>query len=61
MAYLEFVIPARSWSSSEKEILYALMAQIGFEGFVEGDDDIQAYIDEGGLSNYVRKRLIKKG
>jgi ribosomal protein L11 methyltransferase len=46
MAYLEFVIPARSWSSSDKEILFALMAQIGFEGFVEGDDDIQAYIDE---------------
>lgn len=46
MAYLEFVIPARSWSSSEKEILYAKMAQIGFEGFAEGDDDIQAFIDE---------------
>lgn len=24
-------------------------------------DFIQAYIDEGGLANYVRKRLIKKG
>lgn len=46
MAYLEFVIPARSWNSSEKEILYALMSEIGFEGFVEGDDDIQAFIDE---------------
>ncbi|MEA3462612.1 MAG: 50S ribosomal protein L11 methyltransferase [Bacteroidota bacterium] len=47
MAYLEFVIPARSWSSSEKEILYAKMGQIGFKGFAEGEDDIQAYIDEG--------------
>lgn len=46
MAYLEFVIPARSWSSTEKEILFALMAQIGFEGFVEGEDDIQAFINE---------------
>lgn len=46
MAYLEFVIPARSWNSSEKEILFALMSEIGFEGFVEGDDDIQAFIDE---------------
>jgi ribosomal protein L11 methyltransferase len=46
MAYLEFEIPARSWSSSDKEILFAKMAQIGFEGFVEGDDDIQAYIEE---------------
>lgn len=46
MAFLEFVIPARSWSSTEKEILFALMAQIGFEGFVEGEDDIQAFINE---------------
>ncbi|MCK5065870.1 MAG: 50S ribosomal protein L11 methyltransferase [Bacteroidales bacterium] len=46
MAYLEFEIPARSWSSSEKEILFAKMSQIGFEGFVEGEDDIQAYIEE---------------
>ena len=46
MAYLEFVIPARSWSSTEKEILFAKMGQIGFEGFVEGDDDIQAFINE---------------
>ena len=44
MAYLEFVIPARSWSNSEKEILFAKMAQIGFEGFIEAEDDIQAYI-----------------
>jgi ribosomal protein L11 methyltransferase len=54
MAYLEFVIPARSWNSSEKEILYAKMAQIGFEGFVEGDDDIQAYIDE---QHYIAEEL----
>ena len=54
MAYLEFVIPALSWSSNEKEILYAKMAQIGFEGFVEGDDDIQAYIDE---EFYVAEKL----
>lgn len=46
MAFLEFVIPARSWTSTEKEILYAKMGQIGFEGFVEGEDDIQAFIDE---------------
>jgi ribosomal protein L11 methyltransferase len=44
MAFLEFVIPARSWDSAQKEILYAKMAQIGFEGFIEGEDDIQAYI-----------------
>ena len=54
MAYLEFVIPARSWSSNDKEILYAKMAQIGFEGFVEGADDIQAYIDE---EFYVAEKL----
>lgn len=58
MAYLEFVIPARSWSSSEKEILYAKMAQIGFEGFVEGDDDIQAFIDERSYDADVLNQLI---
>ena len=47
MAYLEFVIPARSWSSNDKEILYAKMAQIGFEGFVEGEDDIQGVVGGG--------------
>jgi len=46
MAFLEFVIPVRSWSSSEKEILFAKMAQIGFEGFIEGGDDIQAFVEE---------------
>ena len=46
MAYLEFEIPARSWSSSQKEILVARMSQIGFEGFVELEDRIQAYIQE---------------
>jgi ribosomal protein L11 methyltransferase len=58
MACLEFVIPARSWSSSEKEILYAKMAQIGFEGFVEGDDDIQAFIDERSYDADVLNQLI---
>lgn len=58
MAYLEFEIPARSWSSTEKEILFAKMAQIGFEGFVEGDDDIQAYIDEALYDAGVLNRLI---
>ena len=28
MAYLEFVIPARSWDSAQKEILFAKIAQI---------------------------------
>lgn len=58
MAYLEFVIPARSWSSNSKEILYALMEQIGFEGFVEGEDDIQAYIDEEGYDPEVLNQVI---
>lgn len=58
MAFLEFVIPARSWSSGEKEILYALMTQIGFEGFVEGEDDIQAYIEEEYYDSDALNRLI---
>jgi ribosomal protein L11 methyltransferase len=58
MAYLEFEIPARSWSSIEKEILYAHMSQIGFEGFVEGEDDIQAYIEEQRFSSEAWNLLI---
>lgn len=60
MAYLEFVIPARSWSSSDKEILYALMEQIGFEGFVEGEDDILAYVDEERYDSEVFNQVIDK-
>lgn len=44
MAYLEFQIPIRIWSKTECEILIARMSEIGFEGFVENDDQIQAYI-----------------
>ena len=58
MAFLEFEIPARSWSSNQKEILLAMMSQIGFEGFVEGDDIIQAYIEEEQHSESVLNRLI---
>ena len=44
MAYLEFQIPIRTWSRTEREILLARMSEIGFEGFIENDDQIQAYI-----------------
>jgi len=58
MAYLEFEIPVRSWSNSEKEILFAKMSGIGFEGFVENEDDIQAYIEEQHFSSENLNRLI---
>lgn len=65
MAYLEFVIPVRSWSSSEKDILFARMAQIGFEGFMEGEDDIRAFVDEeffdSNLLNQVVDELARAG
>jgi len=58
MAYFEFEIPARSWSSNHREILLAKMSQIGFDGFVEGDDIIQAYIDEEVFSGSALNQLI---
>lgn len=58
MAYLEFEIPVRSWNSSEKEILYAKMSGIGFEGFEEGEDDILAYIEEQHFSSEDMNLLI---
>ena len=51
MAYLEFEIPIRSWNSIDKEILLASLADIGFEGFAEKEDLIQAYIPEEGFSS----------
>lgn len=58
MAYFEFEIPARSWSTTEKEILLAKMAQIGFEGFVEGEELIQAYIEESNYSDKEMNQLV---
>ena len=58
MAYLEFEIPARSWSSMEREILFAKMSQIGFEGFVEHEDIIQAYIVKDHYSKDELNQLV---
>lgn len=58
MAFLEFIIPVRSWNNNEKEILYAKMSQIGFEGFLEAEDDIQAYINEEDFVSEELNQLI---
>ncbi len=58
MAYLEFEIPTRSWSSIEIEILLAKMSQIGFDGFVESEDIIQAYIVKEQYSSDDLNQLI---
>jgi len=58
MAYLEFEIPARSWSSDQREILLARMVQIGFEGFVEHDDIIQDYIEKEHYSGEDLNQLV---
>lgn len=58
MAYLEFEIPIRSWSSTEREILVARLSVIGFEGFVEKEDLIQAYILKESFPGEVFNELI---
>lgn len=58
MRYLEFEIPIRSWSRNEQEILMAKLSQIGFEGFVEKDDLIQAYILRDNYSGDTFHQLI---
>lgn len=50
MAYLEFEIPVRSLSREEKEIIMSKMSVIGFDGFVEGEHFIQAYIEDSRYS-----------
>ena len=47
MVWLEFEIPVRSWTPGEREILLAKLMLIGFEGFTESLDILQAYIPEG--------------
>ena len=58
MAYLEFEIPVRSLTTNETEILVAKLSQIGFEGFVEGDDILQAYVEEDEHSGSALNQLI---
>ena len=58
MAYLEFEIPIRSWSSTERDILVARLSVIGFEGFVEKEDLIQAYIPKESFSDELFNHLI---
>jgi len=58
MAYLEFEIPVRSWDSNDREILIARMAHVGFEGFAEDQDLIQAYIPEEQFSDDRFNRLV---
>jgi ribosomal protein L11 methyltransferase len=58
MGYLEFEIPIRTLNSTEREILLAKMSEIGFEGFVENEDMIQAYIPREAFSGNLFNQLI---
>jgi ribosomal protein L11 methyltransferase len=58
MAILEFEIPVRSWSSTEREILVAKMSVIGFHGFAERDELIRAYIHGEDYSGDAMNQLI---
>jgi ribosomal protein L11 methyltransferase len=58
MAYLEFEIPIRSWSSNEREILLARLSLIGFEGFEEDENLTKAYIREEEFSTESFNQLI---
>ncbi|PID92490.1 MAG: 50S ribosomal protein L11 methyltransferase [Bacteroidetes bacterium] len=50
VSHFEFEIPVKTWNKSEKEILLARMSVIGFDGFVETEDLIQAYIPTAAYS-----------
>lgn len=58
MAYLEFQIPIRTWTSTEREILLARMSEIGFEGFIENEDQIHAYIPKEVFSGDLFNQMI---
>lgn len=58
MIYLEFQIPIRTWSNSEREILLARMSEIGFEGFIEEEDQIHAFIPKEVFSGDLLNQMI---
>jgi ribosomal protein L11 methyltransferase len=58
MSTFEFEFPTRSWRTGEKEILLAKMWQIGFEGFIETEEMIQAYIEKEHYSENNLNRVI---
>lgn len=60
MAYLEFEIPSKSWSSNEREILVARLSVIGFEGFSETEELVKAYIPEEHFSGEELGLLIEE-
>lgn len=58
MTYLEFEVPARTWSTEQREILMAKMSQYGFMGFIEGENLIQAYIEERDYSGPAINEMV---
>ena len=56
--FLEFEIPVKSWTNSNREILIAKLSQIGFEGFAETGELIQAYVEESNFSNESMNGLV---
>jgi ribosomal protein L11 methyltransferase len=58
MSCLEFQIPIRTWNNIEREILVARLAEIGFEGFIEQEDQVLAYIASENFSDQSFSSLI---
>jgi len=58
VSYLEFEIPVRSWTRSEMEIVMAKMSRIGFEGFVETEEMVQAYIEKDVYSSDLLNEML---
>ncbi|HDS08316.1 MAG TPA: 50S ribosomal protein L11 methyltransferase [Bacteroides sp.] len=58
MPVLEFEIPARSMTITQREILVAKMSLIGFDGFVESGSLIKAYMPSENYSGEEMNRLI---
>ncbi len=56
--FLEFEIPVGSWENDHREILVAKLAEIGFQGFTESEELIQAYVEEEHFSNQMMNDLV---
>jgi ribosomal protein L11 methyltransferase len=57
MNYLELKVEVTPPSQEAMEILIAQLAEMGFEGFIEGADGFSAYINEKEFADTLRERI----
>jgi ribosomal protein L11 methyltransferase len=60
LEYIELTLRVKPFSEGILEIFSAELANLGFEGFVENDNSLQAYIPSNSFSNKILFELMQK-